>query len=155
MEKKIKKNRYRKVNTYIPVCILLTGAVVVAGGIGWGIERGNTEEILPKILEWERKEEKTIQMLPDKVEYDINLDIPSNIKLTELEGEIKLTWNGSSDAMAYDVCIDDKVYEQVYTEEFIHKKSSKDENHTYKVRARRYGSYTKWSEVIFYTSDSE
>lgn len=160
MANKVKKNRHRKTDPYIPVCILLLGAVVVIGSISLGGEKEESDNRLVKIIEWERKEEKTVEALPKKMKYEVNLEIPLQVKITEHNqpGELKIIWQGCEDAMAYDICIDDgdsTVYEEVYDTQFIHKNMNRDKTYRYKVRARRYGLYTYWSSEIIYKPNTK
>ncbi len=152
MSKRVKKNRHRKMDPYIPVCILLLGAVIVAGSMSLGGEKEKLEDRLPKILEWEKKEQETVEALPKEMKYEVHLEVPKNVQIIQQEeNSVKITWNGCEDAMAYDVCIEhgeEIIYEEVYKPEFIHKDMDTDEPYTYKIRARRYGLYTYWSPNI-------
>ena len=156
MSKKVKKNRHRKVDPYIPIGLLLLGVIVVLGYISWGGEKVKEDGRLSDILVWERKEKQEVEALPKEIKYEVDLQIPKNVKFVEetdnnQNGEVKIVWDCCGDAMAYDICInsqDGTEYEEVYNKEFTHKNPKKDRQYNYKVRARRYGLYTNWSPTI-------
>ncbi len=162
--KRVKKNKHRKTDPYIPLFILLLGGAVVVVGMSLIGEKQYLVGQLSKIFQWERQETEVVSVLPKKTKEEVHLEVPLNVKVVQpskddkklKDGEVKITWDGCEEAMAYDICIDDgknTTYEEVYTTEFVHSNMEIDKLYTYKVRARRYGIYTYWTPNVFYKNE--
>lgn len=75
--------------------------------------------------------------------------MPSNLKYTATDNEIKIYWNAAAGAGSYDVEIDGEAIISTPSAFYIHTGLSPYTEHFYRVRAKKTDGVSAWSEIIY------
>ncbi|WP_243182912.1 fibronectin type III domain-containing protein [Anaerosolibacter carboniphilus] len=78
--------------------------------------------------------------------------VPSNIQGDASDKEIRVSWEAVTDADGYEIEVDGVVVGNGNNTSFIHRGLVPSTNHIYRVRAKRGGEVSQWSEVLSITT---